>query len=359
MKIIPRYVLLKHFLPIFALSITGFVAIYLIVDFFEHVDQMLANNVPLREIYIYFLWKVPTVATQGIPMAAMLSAIIGLGLMKRNRELIALETAGVSPTYYAAPIAMAALALSVVHFCVAEFAARPLNQKMEETWQVKVEHKQPTAWMNPENLWYRAENTIYQIRFYDRKKNIMQITSIFFLDPSFRLIQRVDARRITWTNPGWLAEDGLIIGLHNGTPEQQWFDRKQLDLNITPKDFQAGQTVPDNLSWKDLHRYVEKIEGEGFSATPYRVDLNMRIASPFATFILALLGILVALRPGLHGGIGAGVGISLGVAFAFIAVSNVGTSLASAGALPPFFGVWAGNIIFSALVCYFWLRGRG
>ena len=45
----------------------------------------------------------------------------------------------------------------------------------------------------------------------------MQIASIFFLDPSFRLIQRVDARRIIWTNPGWLAEDGLIIGLHNGT----------------------------------------------------------------------------------------------------------------------------------------------
>ena len=59
MKIIPRYVLLKHFLPVFALSITGFVAIYLIVDFFEHVDQMLANNVPLREIYTIFYAKFP------------------------------------------------------------------------------------------------------------------------------------------------------------------------------------------------------------------------------------------------------------------------------------------------------------
>ncbi|MGO9315007.1 MAG: LPS export ABC transporter permease LptG [Syntrophobacteraceae bacterium] len=357
MKIIPRYILLKHFLPVFALSIAGFVAIYLIVDFFEHVDQMLANNVPLRDIYTYFLFKIPMIVTQGIPMMALLSAIIALGLLKRNRELIAMETAGVNPTYYAAPIAMAALALSVVHFCVAEFAARPLNQKLEETWQVKVEHRQPAVWMNPENLWYRQENTIYQIRLYDRKKNVMQIASIFFLDPSFHIIQRVDAKRIIWTDSGWLAEDGLIIGLHDGNTDQQWFDRKQLDLNITPKDFQSGQTVPDNLSWTDLHRYVEKIEGEGFSATPYRVDLNMRIASPFATFILALLGILVALRPGLHGGIGAGVGISLGVAFAFIAVSNVGASLASAGALPPFLGVWAGNIIFAALVCYFWVRG--
>jgi lipopolysaccharide export system permease protein len=337
----------------------GFVSIYLIVDFFEHVDQMMANNVPLRDIYTYFLCKIPMVVTQGIPMAAILSAIIALGLMKRNRELIAMETAGVNPAYYAAPIAMAALALAVIHFCVAEFAARPLNQKLEETWQVKVEHKQPTAWMNPENLWYRQENTIYQIRLYDRKKNVMQLASIFFLDPNFHIIQRVDARRIIWTNPGWVAEDGLMLGLQGKTAEREWFDRKQLDLNITPKDFQAGQTVPDYLSWKDLHRYVEKIEGEGFSATPYRVDLNMRIASPFATFLMALLGILVALRPGLHGGIGAGVGISLGVAFAFIAVSNVGTSLASAGALPPFLGVWAGNIIFGAIVCYFWVRGSG
>jgi lipopolysaccharide export system permease protein len=355
MKIIPRYIL-KHFLPIFALAIVGFVAIYLIVDFFEHVDQMLASNVPLRDIYAYFLCKIPIVLTQGIPMAAILAAIVALGQLKRNRELIAMETAGVNPSYYAAPIALAAVALSVIHFCVAEFAARPLNQKLEETWQVQVEHRKPALWMNPENMWYRAENTIYQIRLYDRQKNVMHIASIFFLDSGFHMVQRVDAQRITWTNPGWLAEDGLIVGLRDQNTEQQWFDRKQLDLNVTPADFLTGQTVPDNLSWRDLHRYMEKVEAEGFSATPYRVDLHMRIASPFATLILALFGVLVALRPGIHGGIGAGVGISIGVAFAFIAVSNVGSSLASAEALPPFLGVWAGNIIFVAIACYFWIR---
>ncbi len=356
MKIIPRYIL-KHFLPVFALALAGFIAIYLIVDFFDHVDQMLANKVPLRDIYTYFLSKIPMILTQGIPMAAILSAIIALGLLKRNRELIAMETAGVNPAYYAAPIAFAALALAGIHFCVAEFAARPLNQKLDEIWEVKVEHHKPALWMNPENMWYREENTIYQIRLYDRQKNVMQIASIFFMDSNFRMVQRVDARRITWTNPGWLAEDGIVIGLRDQNSGQQWFDRKQLDLNVTPKDFMAGQTVPDNLSWTDLHRYVEKIEGEGFSANPYRVDLHMRIASPFATFILTLLGILVALRPGIHGGIGTGVGISLAVAFVFMTVSSVGSSLASAGTLPPFVGVWAGNIIFAAVVCYFWIRG--
>jgi lipopolysaccharide export system permease protein len=357
MKIIPAYVM-RHFLPVLALSMAGFVGIYLIVDFFERVDSMLSSGVPFHTVYIYFLYKIPLIVTMGIPMASLLSAIIALGLLKRNRELIAMETAGIDPSYYVAPIVTSAFLLAMVHFAVAEFAARPLNPKIEAIWQVNVEHQKLAPWMNLENIWYRDENTIYQIRLYDREKDIMQIASIFFLDSNFRIAQRIDARSITWTNPGWLAEDGLTIGLRDGNLSQQKFDRKELNLNVTPKDFATVQTLPDNLSWMDLHRYVEKIESEGFSSTPYRVDLHMRIASPFATFILTLLGILVALRQGLHGGIAAGAGISLCVAFAFLAISNIGSSLSSAAVLPPFLGVWAGNIIFSAALCYFWIKGR-
>jgi lipopolysaccharide export system permease protein len=350
--------MLGHLLPIFALSMAGFVGIYLIVDFFERVDNMLASEVPFRLIYIYFLYKIPSIVTQGIPMASLLSAIIALGLLKRNRELIAMETAGINPSYYISPVVATALVLTLLHFAVAEFAARPLNPKIDQIWQVNVEHQKPAPWLNPENMWYRDENTIYQIRLYDREKNVMRIASIFFLDSAFRVLQRIDARSITWTNPGWLAEDGLIVVFENGNAHQQRFDSKQLDLNVTPKEFATAQTLPDNLSWLDLLRYVEKIESEGFSSTPYRVDLHMRMALPFATFILTLLGILVAMRQGIHGGIAAGAGISLCVAFAFMAVSNVGSSLSSAGVLPPSLGVWSGNILFAALLSYFWIRGQ-
>lgn len=186
MRIIPRYVL-RHFLPVFALATLGFVGIYLIVDFFERVDNMLASNVPFREIYTYFMYKIPSILTQGMPMASLLSALIALGLLKRNRELIAMETAGINPTYYVAPIVFAAFVLALIHFSLAEFAARPLNPKIEAIWQVNVEHQKPAPWMNPENMWYRDENTIYQIRLYDLKKGHAEGVHIFprfkFSDP--------------------------------------------------------------------------------------------------------------------------------------------------------------------------------
>ena len=65
MRIIPRYVL-RHFLPVFVLSMVGFVGIYLMVDFFERVDNMLASEVPFRQIYTYFMYKIPLIVTQGI-----------------------------------------------------------------------------------------------------------------------------------------------------------------------------------------------------------------------------------------------------------------------------------------------------
>ncbi|MCE5334588.1 MAG: LPS export ABC transporter permease LptG [Desulfobacteraceae bacterium] len=355
MRILPRYVL-KHFLPVFALATVGFLGLYLIVDFFERIDRMMEKNLPLQDIYSYFLLKIPLIVTQGIPMAAILSTIIALGILKRNRELIAMETAGVSPVHYVTPLAVTALVLSFIHFGVSEFAARPLNQRLDNIWEVKVQKKKPSAWMSLENMWYREENTIYQIRLYDAQNHVMEKASIFFLDSQFKLVKRVDARRIVWKEPLWEAEDGVIIRFEGADVIQQRFDKQQFRLNVEPKDFSSGGTFPDNLSWFDLYRYIDKIEGEGFTATPYRVDLHLRFASPLATFVLTLFGIVVALRPGLHGGIAAGVGISLAVAFSFFFISNMGTSLASAGILSPFLGVWAGNMLFCAFVAYFWTK---
>lgn len=356
MRIIPRY-MLRNFLPVFTLSMAGFVGLYLIVDFFERIDRMMEHHLAFHEVYSYFLFKIPQIMTQGIPMAAILSAIISLGFLKKNRELIAMETAGLHPAFYITPLVATALLLSCLHFGVEEYMARPLNQKLQDIWDVKVRGLKPMVWWNPENVWYREENTIYQIRLYDRANQTMEKVSVFFLDAQFRLNQRLDARRIIWTPSGWIGEDGFIVRFEGGHTSQQWFDRKPLDLNVTPQSFERGQALPEDLSLIDLYNYIRKIEQEGFSSTPYRVEMHMRMATPFATFILALLGMVVALRQGLHGGIAAGVGFSLIMAFSFLVISNIGSSLASTGTLPPFLGVWAGNILFTALVCYNWIRG--
>ncbi|MCU0572978.1 MAG: LPS export ABC transporter permease LptG [Syntrophobacteraceae bacterium] len=358
MKILSRYVL-KHLLPVFALALLAFVGLYLIIDFFEKVDDLLEKQVPALQVAQYFLYKLPIVAMQGIPMSLLLATLIALGILKRNRELIALRAAGIHSFRYAGPIALAALVVAAIHFGVGELFARGLSQKSQSIWQEYVQHRRQALSWSQENVWFRGRNIIYQIRVHDRKLQTLEKVSLFFLDDKFRLTERLDARRLRWEHEGWIAEDGLILRFSGQDIHQEWFETRTLVLEETLEDFSSLATLPEELDWLDLYRYTQKIRREGYNAIPYEVELNLRTAAPVTTLILTLLGITLALRQGLHGGIAAGIGLALLAASVYMALTHLGSSLALAGILPPIIGVWSGNLIFGAVALYLWLRETG
>lgn len=354
MKIASRYVL-KHFLPVFFVALFAFVGLYLVIDFFEKLDDLLEVQVPFLIIWSYFLYKVPFILTQGIPMAALLATIIALGILNRNRELIAMKASGMSAATYGGPILLMALILSLFDFGISEIVARPMNRRAERIWHHQVRREAPSVGWSKENVWFRGKNLIYQIRLYDQRKQILEKVSLFYLDSDFRLTQRLDARRLRWDGYQWVAEEGLILRFRGPEADQETFREINLHLDETPKDFAAIQMIPEELNWLDLYQYARKVSQEGYNSAPYGVELHTRIAFPLTTLILALLGISIALRQGLQGGIALGTGIALITAFLYLTILQIGSSLATAGILPPFLGVWAGNILFAIGGIYLWM----
>jgi lipopolysaccharide export system permease protein len=130
------------------------------------------------------------------------------------------------------------------------------------------------------------------------------------------------------------------------------FAERQLELPEVPRDFLTLETIPEELDWLELHDYAQKLRRQGYDSTQYRVDLQMRLALPVTSVILALLGVSIALRQGPRGGIAFGVGVGLVVACLYLAIFQLGSSLATAALLPPILGVWSGNILFAVLGLY-------
>jgi len=353
-RIIPRYVL-RHFLPVFMLALFTFTSLYLIVDFFENMEQFIEKRVPAADTIAYFLNKTPSVAAQGIPMAALLGALITLGLLKRNRELIALEAAGVKTVTYVTPIVAAAFFIAAFHLVFGETVSRSMNQASTKIWNEQVQHRKGHFSWGVENVWYHGQNVIYQVRFYDKRTQTLEKVSLFFLDPSFRLVQRLDARRFRWDGAKWQAEQGLFLKFSESGTQQETFDQRAFTLQETPADFSGLETIPEELDWVDLYRYAEKIRQEGYNSLPYVIELHLRVAFPLSAIVLAILGIIIALRQNMHGGIALGVGIGLLVGSSYFVVQQLGCALAGAGALPPVVGVWAANVIFLAAAVYLWI----
>lgn len=356
MKIISRYVL-QHFFPIFALAVLAFTGLYLIIDFFEKIEDIVKNDLSLFETLTYFMAKTPLITTQGFPMSVLLASLITLGILKRNRELIAMRAAGISSGLYAGPIVGAALMLGALHFGLDETVARSMNKQAQEMWQQA--RKMGSLSYRHENVWFRGRDAIYQIRLYDKRTQTMDKVSLFFIDPKFKMTERLDARSIHWNGSRWVAADGLLLKFSGNSTEQEWFQEMELSLPESPADFASIESIPEQLGWADLLRYTRRIRQEGYNAAPYEVELHLRVALPFTSLVLALLGISIALRQGIHGGIASGLVISLLVAFLYLTVLQIGCSLGTVGILPPIVGVWTANAIFLALVAYLRLTDRG
>ena len=58
MRLLKRYVL-KKFLQVYALTLSGLMGVFLVVDFFERVDEFLMKDGTVGDIFAYYVYKIP------------------------------------------------------------------------------------------------------------------------------------------------------------------------------------------------------------------------------------------------------------------------------------------------------------
>lgn len=355
MKILTRYVL-RHFAAVFGVALFGFGGIYVVVDFFEKLDDILEKKAAAMDAVLYFAYKVPAILVQGIPIAALLATLIGLGLLQRNREIMALRAAGLRAWTYAGPMVLASLALVLVTFLAGETLGRSLTRKASDLWQKRIEKKDVQLGFLQENVWYHGKDYFLQARTYDAASKVFQGVSIYELDEHFRLRRRLDAQRLVWAESSWRAEKGTVLAYEGGMAQHRAFEHMDMALELHPKDLAVAAALPEELRWDQLYGYTKRLSAEGYNAVPYRVELHMRVATAFAALILGLIGVSLGLHLGHRGGIALGIAIGLGLTFAYLVLLQMGASFARSEMLPAALGVWMPNGLFAAVGAALWAR---
>lgn len=113
------------------------------------------------------------------------------------------------------------------------------------------------------------------------------------------------------------------------------------------------------MGFFQLLEYVERAHREGFDATSQLTDLHFKVASALFSLVTALFTIPLAMRiPPRAGGLALGVILSMSVGFLYYLLLALGLALGRGGALPPFLGAWAANLLFGSLGLWWILHMR-
>ena len=125
-----------------------------------------------------------------------------------------------------------------------------------------------------------------------------------------------------------------------------------LKIALEPKDFTLNVDDTKVMNYWDLRNFIarEKMRGSP-TVAKFEVEKYKRIAFPFATLVLTLIGFALSSRK-VRGGTGVHLGLGLTISFAFILFMQISTVFATFGSLPPIVAVWIPNLLFGLVGVY-------
>ncbi|HEX5133098.1 MAG TPA: LPS export ABC transporter permease LptG [Candidatus Krumholzibacteria bacterium] len=347
-RIHDRY-LLSRFLQIFAYSVMAFVLIYITVNVFEEIDNFIDHEASARNVVRYYLYSIPFVLTYVIPVSLLLGTVFAMGVMARRNELTALLASGVSITRIAAPIFAFALLVGVTSVYFNDAVVPRANRIKSSVKSHDIEGRER---VNPDLKtdfrYLGAHGFVYLAQSYSHA-NLSLFDVVVQQFDNNTLVRRIDAKRARWREDHWLFLNGYERTFEGREEHVERFDSLTIpEITETPDDFAEEEIDEEDMTYRELSHYIDRVRRSGGTVDQYLVDLHFKFSFPFAGAIFVLIGVGLASgkrKPS----IATGFGLTLVVAFLYYAVLRVGQTLGHNGVLPPLLAAQLGNIIFVAI----------
>lgn len=356
MRILSKYILSEFTKPAL-LAVVFIVTLYVIVNFFEKVEDFIAFHVDPYDVILYYLLKIPHIFFLMVPYPVLFATAACIGSLSRHSEITAMRAGGISLLSLAAPILLASFFIAILTITFNEYVVPYANLKHRFIHQVDI-YKNKFGPVNSaihgNEIWHRSkENSLWNIEHFDSKNKIFRGVHIYFYEDGKSLSKRIDASSATHNGKYWVFEDVYLRHFKDfGQSEIKFFKRAQFPFDERPSDFHRLNLDQDEMSIRKINWYRQQLRKEGLDSTRYDVDFHYKIAYPFVCVIMAFIGIPLSLRLSRSGGIMFSVGLSAGIGWVYFYLYSMGISLGHEGILPPWLSAWGLNIIAVAIGSY-------
>ncbi len=349
MSILARYIT-REMIKYLVMVLLGAVGIYMVVDFFENFDDFIEAGLPAGRILYYFQLKLPLVLVQVTPVGLLLAALVTLGLMNRNNEILSLQAGGLSVRCALRPVVAVGMVFGVLLFFFTETVVPVFIAGANQIWQSEVKKKQGGSTTSANNIWIRERQAIYHIAYYNPHQKTISGVSLNYFDDRFRLMRRVDAERGEFRQGQWVLRD-VMEQVRNPQTEEYavtLIPELTLALDFQPEDLKRVVKRSEEMNSSELLDYIGQVESEGYDATPYRVDVYAKFAQPVALVLLLFVAASLAVQRRVRDSLVLLVAGGGGVFFCYWVLHSFCMSIGYGGILPPFLAAWGANLVFAA-----------
>ena len=358
-NLLDRYVV-RMFCLVFLLVVLSGLALFIIFDLSETIDQILKNKVSNGLVLNYYKYLSLQMFYEIAPIVVLVTTLMTFSLLARKNEITACKALGISLYRLALPALAVALLISL--FC-AYLESEVLPASNEKVAQLKDRIRGNATvhtYRRADRQWLFGQGRfIYNYLHYDRQQQTLQRLQVFDFDANHRLSRRLAAETAQWIGDAWVFSNGWSRSFDGvEVTDYKRFDvPKIVNYPETPSYFDSEIRPPEQMRYSELKEYIGELKESGQAVPELQVELYNKIAFPVISLIMALVGLPFAFRLGRQGAL-YGIGFSVVLGMIFLGVYAFFTKMGEAGALPAAAAVWSPGAVFAILSVYLFLGVR-
>lgn len=273
---------------------------------FKLTQYYFSGELPLGQAFLMFLYHLPEVLQQTIPVAVLLGTIVLFQRLSQHYEIVALLASGVSPRRILTSALWVGLLFGGLHAAVNEIIIPETAPRLEKAY---VEHDLKD--LPDRNFLFVEKNHDNQLSKFFMIGQIQspKLSDFIILYYDETPLHGVQISRILRSKTGhwvpesrqWDLQDGIEYVLND---EGVYKEIRQFqDQQIRTDKYAAilleySRLNPMAMPWGQLNQYIQLLrEGGQMQEVPYfQVRLWQKIAAPVATVIFAILGAILGME---------------------------------------------------------------
>jgi lipopolysaccharide export system permease protein len=360
-NIIFRYILMEISFPFIA-SLFVFTFVLLMGKIIQLMDLTVNKGIGVFDIGKLIIFLMPSLFLFTLPIALLLSILIGLGRLSRDSEITVLRASGLSLYQLSIPIFIASIIAFFLTSVTAFFLVPGGNIATKELI-LSIARQKASAGIKekifnddfkglvfyadkiPVSGDYMEGVVLYDDRISSEPSTVIAKKGVLVSDPgSTEVILRL--------------ENGSIhtVNLNRNNYKKVDFRIYDIRLDLNTSLSKDGGMISKGIKDFPLRELADKIQMA--ENEPERraliIELNERIAIPFSCFVFVILGIPLGIQHSRTEKLrGFTVGLILVVCYYILML--IGTNLGETGRISSVIGTWAANVIFgiSGVILFF------
>ena len=337
-----------------ALVLVVLLALAGLFEFIAELDDI-QGNYQTPQAILYTLLRLPNLAFEMLPVAALIGSLLGLGALAGNSEIIVMRSAGLSVTEMGGMVAFSGAVMLILTGLLGEFIGPPLDfyardMRVEARYQQDEERLGNETWVKDGDVYLHLERVSPQLEFgslYMYKFENGRLASIAVAENS-----GID------DDDNWILENLRETKFERDGVHVLQSTRSVESFEVDSDMLGSSLAKPLSLSARELLTYIDYLKRNSLDATKYETEFWFRVSRTFTVLIMPLLALAFVFgsqRSGSAGGrLMIGVVIGLGYYLASETMANSGQVFN----LNPLLVTWLPSVTLTAITIFALSRVR-